>query len=362
MNRLIASLALLLFISSPAVAQLSAPKLYCTIGRAIPVEVSLGRESRAVPEIALVDGRTREEIARVSAAAGRVDLSTLFPVLWTTREPKLMYAQLFVLGESVGAPLVLQPMLAPRVARDGLTDAARAALDTPGAMDDARLRELPSAQREALEQSVALDEPGEPHYAGLRVYVDQFVRLETSAGEMVFRLRPDMAPNTVHHFRSLVVGGFYDNTAVHRIIPASAGREAFIVQAGDPIGTGYGGPGFSIDFEPSALPHRFGVLSMARIPTDPNSAGSQFFICLSRSMCAGLDGQYTSFAELVDGGETLVTLAEVPVTARDPEDPNSAVDRPLDPPVIVHAELIDAPGALEDVTVITEPPAPSAER
>ncbi len=351
-----------LVITSAGHAQLGAERLYCTIGRSIPCHVSMPRESRAIPEIALIDPVTLEEIERAPAAEGRVDLATLFPVLWTTREPRVLKAQLYVQNEAVGPGLVLQPMLAPTRSRDGLTTDALDALDTADPSDDQRLADLPDDQRRALENTVRTTPHADPHYSGLRVYRDALVRLHTTAGKMTFRLRPDKAPNTAFHFRSLVVGGFYDRTSVHRIIPAQAGREAFIVQAGDPIGTGYGGPGFSVDFEASTLEHTFGVISMARIPTDPNSGGSQFFICLSRRTCAGLDGVYTSFAELIDGGDTLATFASVPVTHRNPDDPNSAKDRPLEPPVILEATLIDAPPANEVVHVIREMPEIQIER
>ena len=334
-------------------AQIEAEQLYCTIGRSIPCQVALPNDSHAVPEIALIDPATLEEIERAPAASGRVDLSTLFPVLWTTREPRVLVAQLFVQNEAVGPGLVLQPLLAPARSQDGLT---REAIESFENNSNPSPGTLPDDRRRALRNEVRTTPASDPHYSGLRVYKDAHVRLRTTAGEMTFRLRPDKAPNTSFHFRSLVEGGFYNNTGVHRIIPAGDGADAFIVQAGDPIGTGFGGPGFAVDFEVSSLPHTFGVISMARIPTDPNSAGSQFFICLSRSACAGLDGLYTSFAELTESPETLAVLASVPVTHRDPENPASPRDRPLEPPVILEAILIDAPPANEAVTVIDTMP------
>jgi peptidyl-prolyl cis-trans isomerase B (cyclophilin B) len=149
---------------------------------------------------------------------------------------------------------------------------------------------------------------------------------------MEFRLRPDAAPNSVWNFRELVRLGFYNEIIFHRIVPALASGHPFVVQVGDPTGTGDGGPGFSIDLEPSNLPHDFGVLSLAR-SDDPDTNGSQIFIALSREGTARLDGLYTAFGEMVRGTETLVALSKVSVKDQ----------RPTDPPILKSARLVDAP-------------------
>lgn len=116
--------------------------------------------------------------------------------------------------------------------------------------------------------------------------------------EISLELFPDLAPNTVANFISLIEAEFYDGLIFHRII------EDFMIQGGDPEGTGRGGPGYTIDGEFSSngfkndLKHERGVLSMAR--TDrPNSAGSQFFIMVADS--PHLDGDYAAFGKVIDG-------------------------------------------------------------
>lgn len=117
-------------------------------------------------------------------------------------------------------------------------------------------------------------------------------------GKIVAELYPEIAPNTVYNFISLVQKGFYDGTIFHRVIPG------FMIQGGDPQGTGTGGPGYSIRGEFSAngvqndLKHTEGVLSMARTMA-PNSAGSQFFIMAADA--PHLDGQYAAFGKVTEG-------------------------------------------------------------
>lgn len=124
------------------------------------------------------------------------------------------------------------------------------------------------------------------------------VTFNTTMGTMKAELYPDVAPNTVNNFISLVRSGFYDRTIFHRIIPG------FMIQGGDPEGTGMGGPDYSIKGEFSAngfkndLKHSSGVLSMAR-SARPNSAGSQFFIMVADA--PHLDGQYAAFGKLLEG-------------------------------------------------------------
>ena len=111
-------------------------------------------------------------------------------------------------------------------------------------------------------------------------------------------LYPEIAPITVANFEKLVKEGFYDGIIFHRVIPG------FMIQGGDPTGTGMGGPGWNIKGEfaangvPNSLKHTAGVLSMARA-MDPNSAGSQFFIMVDDA--PHLDGQYAAFGCLIEG-------------------------------------------------------------
>ncbi len=122
-----------------------------------------------------------------------------------------------------------------------------------------------------------------------------------NGGVMKAELYPETAPNTVNNFISLVQSGFYDGTVFHRVIPG------FMIQGGDPDGTGMGGPGYSIKGEFSQngfkndLIHERGVLSMART-MDPNSAGSQFFVMVDDA--PHLDGAYAAFGKVIEGMDT----------------------------------------------------------
>ena len=131
---------------------------------------------------------------------------------------------------------------------------------------------------------------------------------------MKAELYPEVAPNTVNNFISLVKKGFYDGLIFHRVIPG------FMIQGGCPDGTGMGGPGYSIKGEFSQngfkndLKHTEGVLSMARA-MDPNSAGSQFFIMHKTS--PHLDGSYAAFGKLIEGMDVVNEIASVPTDYMD---------------------------------------------
>ncbi len=129
-----------------------------------------------------------------------------------------------------------------------------------------------------------------------------------NGGVMKAELYPEIAPNTVNNFISLVKKGFYDGVIFHRVI------SGFMIQGGDPKGVGVGGPGYTIKGEFSAngfkneLKHDRGVLSMARTMA-PNSAGSQFFVMHENS--PHLDGQYAAFGKLTEGFDVLDAIAAV---------------------------------------------------
>src|SRR5436309_2472298 len=138
--------------------------------------------------------------------------------------------------------------------------------------------------------------------------------IKTSAGEMVLEFWPEVAPWTVENFKSLAQKGFYDGTAFHRIV------KGFMIQGGDPLTKdagredewGTGGPGYKIKAEFNDRPHQRGVISMAR-SQDPDSAGSQFFICLGDA--SFLDRNYTAFGQLIKGEEVLGNIGDTPVKA-----------------------------------------------
>jgi len=152
-------------------------------------------------------------------------------------------------------------------------------------------------------------------------------RIETSEGDIVVELWNDVAPGHAENFQKLVEKGFYNGLTFHRILPG------FVIQGGCPKGDGTGGPGYTIKAEFNDRPHEPGVLSMAR-SSDPNSAGSQFFVCLTRENCRHLDNQYTAFGKVVEGMDAVEKIASAPLA-----DPNAGT--PRTPPRMKHAEMIE---------------------
>ena len=137
--------------------------------------------------------------------------------------------------------------------------------------------------------------------------------IETTAGAMVAELYPKLAPHHVNSFVFLARDGYYDGVIFHRVIPG------FMIQGGDPTGTGSGGPGYKIKQEFNPTKHERGVLSMART-NDPNSAGSQFFVM--HQAAPFLDNQYTVFGRLKSGEEVIDKIVNAPRNAQDrPNEP-----------------------------------------
>jgi len=137
--------------------------------------------------------------------------------------------------------------------------------------------------------------------------------IKTSEGDMIVQFWNDAAPNTIENFKKLARTGFYDGTIFHRIV------KGFMIQGGDPNSKdpgkedkyGEGGPGYKIKAEFNDHSHDRGVISMAREP-DPDSAGSQFFICLAP--VPRLDHQYTTFGKLIKGDDVLEKIGDTDVT------------------------------------------------
>ena len=137
--------------------------------------------------------------------------------------------------------------------------------------------------------------------------------IKTSEGDMVVQFWNDAAPNTIENFKKLARSGFYDGTIFHRIV------KGFMIQGGDPNSKdpakessyGEGGPGYKVKAEFNDRSHQRGVISMARGPS-PDSAGSQFFICLAP--VRRLDHQYTTFGKLIKGEDVLGKIGDMPVT------------------------------------------------
>lgn len=142
------------------------------------------------------------------------------------------------------------------------------------------------------------------------------VTIEMESGKTIkVELYPEIAPNTVANFVALASAGFYDGLIFHRVIPG------FMIQGGDPTGTGMGGPGYTIKgefarngYRENTLRHTRGVISMARSGM-PNSAGSQFFIM--HADAPHLDGSYAAFGRVTEGMETVDAIASVRTGAQD---------------------------------------------
>lgn len=142
------------------------------------------------------------------------------------------------------------------------------------------------------------------------------VTIEMESGKKILvELYPEIAPNTVNNYLSLVKKGFYDGLIFHRVI------SGFMIQGGDPDGNGTGGPGYRIPgefsgngFRQNTLSHERGVISMAR-SGHPDSAGSQFFIM--HEAAEYLDGQYAAFGKVIEGLETVDEIANIPTDWHD---------------------------------------------
>jgi peptidyl-prolyl cis-trans isomerase B (cyclophilin B) len=150
------------------------------------------------------------------------------------------------------------------------------------------------------------------------------IALDTTLGKITLDMRPDVAPGHCKNMLSLAKIGYYDNLIFHRVI------KGFMIQGGCPEGTGTGGPGYTINAEFNATSHEPGVLSMART-SDPNSAGSQFFICLEK--VPHLDRQYTAFGKTADDS-SLETVRKIGAVA------TGAGDRPTTPVTIKSAKVV----------------------
>jgi len=305
----IAAVALL---ASSAIAQLTPDRTFYGVDRKIPMAVNAPNGDAVIK---LFNPTDESEVASAPAVDGGVDIASLFPMLWTDKGSEVFYAQLFVDETPTGAPVVLSPMISVDKAK--IVNPQTLQPVQPGQ------RGVPKFDSEFFE--LRGQGPWQYVYSGLRAYTLKDAVLVTSMGDIRIRLRPDKAPNHALNFASLVEGGFYTDIIFHRIM------NKFVVQVGDPTGTGSGGPGHQIDLEKSDLPHDFGVISMARTG-DPDSGGSQIFICLTRRATAQLDGSYTAFGQAISGADTIAALGSVPVEGQ----------RPIDPPVLKLAYLVDA--------------------
>lgn len=319
-----------------AADSISPARLYFQIDRPVPVTINSSAEKR---ELVLLEP-SGVELARVDVPptapkddgtrqpTQSIDLASAFPDLWQRRS--LFYVQLLADGNAVGPALVCQPM------KEQGRPVVR--YETRG------------GQQVPMVESWPVLAPEAQFMTGFRVYPERFVLLQTSLGSVTLGMRPDEAPNTAWNFLELVRGGFYTDIPIHRIVPRDRNGDPFVVQAGDPTGTGEGGPGYSIDLEPTRLPHDLGVISMARA-AELDTAGSQFFICLSRRATARLDTQYAAFGQTVSGLDTVERLGNVPVDEQS--------QRPIQMPYVTSAILIDAAPRVPGVRAEWMGPAPA---
>jgi peptidyl-prolyl cis-trans isomerase B (cyclophilin B) len=147
--------------------------------------------------------------------------------------------------------------------------------------------------------------------------------IETNLGTIVFKFYPAAAPKTVENFIKLANAHFYDSLIFHRVV------RNFVIQGGCPLGTGAGNPGYFINAEFNQQHHLAGTVAMARA-ADPNSAGSQFYICLNK--LPALDGKYTVFGQVVEGMDVVYAIGNVQTGVN---------DRPLDNVVMNKVSIIE---------------------
>ena len=287
---------------------------YFGVKQGVIVNVSLP-EGHDTGKLFLLDESDNQLGNSATVTTGTHDVSLRIAEL--AHIDKAAWLQLAVDGKPVGTPLVVSPLLSRDV------PVTEEALRGDGKSTYTKIVDW---KNEAEDDSL---DP--PLVSGYRVYRDEHVIMKTSAGDIRVKLRPDEAPNTVWNFLELAKNGFYSETIFHRIVPITSRGFPFVIQGGDPTGTGSGGPGWWLPIENSTLPHDIGVISMARA-NHPDSAGSQFFICLSREGTARLDGQYCSFGETVEGIGVIQKIASTPL-----EDALSG--KPKDAPVVHSIEF-----------------------
>ena len=286
--------AMVALASAMSLSQVAPKHIYNGVDKPLIVTIPKAK-SYSNLEVRLLAPGTGNMLEKGFVRSGDVDLAKALPSLWKVKSKQIRYVQLYIDGVATGPALVLQPMINPSVAR----------LDADG-------------------KTVKFLPDDDNTYAGVRAYQDSYIVIDTTMGRMTFRMRPDCAPNTVWNMLELVKGGFYRDIIFHRVVATRKDGTPFVIQAGDPTGTGSGSPGYSFILEDSPLPHDFGVISMAR-STDPNTNGSQFFVALSRDGTKHLDHKYASFGEAISGAKTILEIAKVKVGKE---------DRPEKPPVI----------------------------
>jgi len=207
---------------------------------------------------------------------------------------------------------------------------------TTGVVNDAATESAPASSTVAAEpEAVAptTTEPPRESEKPMSHYENKVAEIKTTKGTIVMRFFPDVAPNHVKNFIDLAEAGFYTNTKFHRVIPGFMvqGGDPNTKPSGDPMTWGTGGSGKYVKAEFSTVPHRRGIVSMARA-NDPNSASSQFFIVVADANF--LDGKYSVFGEVLSGMEVADEIVNAP---RDKTN-----DRPTNPVAIQSIAIRDA--------------------
>ncbi|MSQ90915.1 MAG: peptidylprolyl isomerase [Phycisphaerales bacterium] len=303
-----------------------------------PLEIVVRRpESGEAMTLFLID-HAGEVLGMAKGIQGRVNLLQVISGIESLQ--RAAWLQLALGDEPIGSPIVVQPIrepgpvrTAPALRPDQTTTYTRVVGwgDRPLDPSDPAIT--------ALSKSWIAGDP--PVLSGFKMYADMDVLIRTDHGEILVALSPDEAPSTAWNFRTLARDGFYDRSGFHRVVPVDREGRPFVIQGGDPTLTGNGGPGFALALEPSALPHDYGVISMAR-SDDPHSAGSQFFIALGREGTARLDGQYCAFGYAVNGSRAIDSIAATPIA-------NVAEGRPTTIPKILKMQLVAAPARMPGI-------------
>lgn len=291
-------------------AGLTPVRLYYQVNQPMPIRIEASDSAEL--ELVILDPANEETArAKIEDANEEIDLAKLFAEIFSIREVR--YVQLMEDGVAKGSALVLQPLVTR---------------PTP-------VLQFSTRGNTKVPRVVSWEEPAasERVMSGFRVYSEPLVVLHTTEGDIVLIMRPDEAPNTAWNFIDLAKNGFFTHIPFHRVVALAGNGQPFVIQAGDPSGTGAGGCAYNIDLEPTKLPHDLGVISMARQGNDVNSASSQFFVCLSRAGTQFLDGQYTSFGQTVERIDVIQAIASTPVDRN---------DRPTTMPYIETAELVGA--------------------
>ncbi|MFO0828022.1 MAG: peptidylprolyl isomerase [Phycisphaerales bacterium] len=325
--------AALLALSSPCAADgpsLRIDGLYHGVGQPIRAVVEGSASKPLVLKLLAPSGEMKAAVPMQPGTS--IDLAAALPSL--AELDVTHWLQLTAGDEPIGTPWVAQPLISrppvrttPAIRADGTTKYTR--------VIGWGMRLLEPDNPDYQKLKATWSEPDPTPRSGLRIYRDCDVVLHTDKGDIRVALAPDQAPNTAWNFRALAEGGLYDHTPFHRVVKFDREGRPFVIQGGDPTGTGDGSAGYDLPLEPSEIQHDFGVISMARNDA-PDTAGSQFFFCLSREGTARLDHQYCAFGWAVDGADTIVAIA-------DGEIADLKSGRPKEPVLVREAELVPAP-------------------